>query len=96
MKKIFDRDNYVYQLMDGASHSRILVVTGLRKVGKSTLAKDLFLPHYQSANGIPDDHVIKENVASWKKADRTLLHLEEVISGKILDDGKYLVFIDEI
>ena len=37
-KKIFEREHYVKELLVASSHSDILVVTGLRKVGKSTLA----------------------------------------------------------
>ena len=41
-QKIFERDHYLNQLLVASAHSDILVVTGLRKAGKSTLAKDLF------------------------------------------------------
>ena len=48
--KIFKRDFYVSQLLVANQHHRILIVTGLRKVGKSTLIKELFLPKYKEIN----------------------------------------------
>ena len=48
--KIFKRDFYVSQLLVASQHHRILIVTGLRKVGKSTLIKELFLPKYKEIN----------------------------------------------
>ena len=48
--KIFKRDFYVSQLLVASQHHRILIVTVLRKVGKSTLIKELFLPKYKEIN----------------------------------------------
>lgn len=48
--KIFKRDFYVSQLSVASQHHRILIATGLRKVGKSTLIKELFLPKYKEIN----------------------------------------------
>ena len=48
--KIFKLDFYVSQLLVASQHHRILIVTGLRKVGKSTLIKELFLPKYKAMN----------------------------------------------
>lgn len=95
-QNIFKRDHYVSQLIVGSSHSNILVVTGLRKVGKSTLVRDLFLPRYKSDGKIPKSHVIRENLSAWRKDDRTLDHLKEKIEQRIQNGSKYLVFLDEI
>ena len=37
-QKIFEREHYVKELLVASSQNDILVVKGLRKVGKSTLA----------------------------------------------------------
>lgn len=94
--KIFKRDFYVSQLLVASQHHRILIVTGLRKVGKSTLIKELFLPKYKEINSIQDSHIIIENISSWKKSDRTIEHLEDLFESKIQDEKEYVVFLDEI
>lgn len=95
-KKIFDRDRYVSELFVGSDHSDILVITGLRKVGKSTLMRDLFIPKCKSKMGIPNNHVIEENISSWKKEDRTLVHLQDKLEQAFRDNSKYLIFLDEV
>lgn len=93
--KIFKRDYYLSQMMDASSHSKILVVTGLRKVGKSTLAKDLFLPEYQRNHGIAKECIIHENISAWRKEDRTLSRLQGILD-RIKGGPRYLVCLDEI
>lgn len=90
-KKIFDRDYYLSQMLVATTHSDILIVTGLRKVGKSTLVKDLFLPKYIALNNIHKSQ--SENISSWKKENRTLEHLEKVVTLKIRDDLKHIIFL---
>lgn len=95
-QKIFERDHYLNQLLVASAHSDILVVTGLRKAGKSTLAKDLFLPRFRKEKFIDGSHLISENVSAWKKEERTLERLEEILDSGIKDDSRHLVFLDEI
>lgn len=94
--EFFKRDHYVSQLLVGATLNSILVVTGLRRVGKSTLLNDLFLPRCQAELRIPDDHLIKENVSTWEQKDRTVPYLREMVERRIRDGGKHLLILDEV
>ncbi|MBD5131262.1 MAG: ATP-binding protein [Clostridiales bacterium] len=104
------RDIYLNRLIDRMGNGSIKVVTGIRRCGKSVLLFDLF-GEYLSQSGVSDDHIIKfafDSEDYLKLIDENPIDLAmsgnkvdphkftEYIQGRITDDGKYYLLLDEV
>lgn len=90
------RDFYLNRLVERMNNGSIKVITGIRRCGKSVLLFDLFYK-YLKKNGIPDNHILKyklDNIKSRKYRNPETLY--DDITQKIVDDGKFYLFLDEI
>lgn len=53
-----DRNYYLKQLIEKRENSRVKVIAGIRRCGKSVLLFDIF-NDYLKADGVTDDQLIK-------------------------------------
>ena len=89
------RQEYIDYILKFKDMDLIKVITGVRRCGKSTM----FLQYidYLKKNGISDNNIIfinfedmeYEELSNYKK-------LYNYINKKIIDNGKYYIFLDEI
>ena len=54
---VFERKDYLNQLIGSKQNGMIKIITGLRRVGKSYLLFDLFKQHL-THSGVADNHII--------------------------------------
>lgn len=94
MKKI-TRYKYLEQIRPYYDSDLIKAITGIRRCGKSEILKQIISEVVKS--GIKDDHIIDIDLESMEYIDvRTIKQLFDAVNGKIKDDEKYYIFIDEI
>lgn len=92
----FKREKYLQQLKDGMESPLIKVITGIRRSGKSYLLFTLF-DRYLKKTGIPEDHIIKialDDMENSHLRDKNALY--QHIKGRIVDNNKYYILLDEI
>lgn len=93
---MIDRPLYLKQLIKHRDKDIIKVITGVRRCGKSVLLFDIYA-NYLTENGVDTSNIIKVNLENIENAIlREPLKLYEYIKGKIVNDKKYYVMIDEI
>lgn len=93
---IINRDEYLKKLIESKHINLIKVVTGIRRSGKSYLLDPIFTNHLKEA-GVKEDHIIKidlDQLVNHKYHDPVVL--DEYIRGRMVDDKKYYVILDEI
>lgn len=93
---IIHRDIYINQLSDLMNNSRVKIITGIRRCGKSYLLRELF-SEYLLAKGVKKNHIIY--LALDDMSNNHLLNplsLDSYIRNLIKDDEKYYVILDEI
>ena len=91
-----ERAEYLEKLKSKMWNGSVKIITGIRRCGKSYLLNELFR-HDLLQNGVPEDHII--SVALDLEEFEPLQNpreLSKFIRERIVDDGKYYVFIDEI
>jgi len=89
------RKLYLDKIIPLINDPLIKVITGMRRVGKSTFL--LLIQEELKDRGISEDNIISINFESMKTdklKDSTVLY--EFISSKIKDDLIYYIFLDEI
>ena len=94
--KMFLRTKNLNQLLELKDNSRVKIITGIRKCGKSFLLKNIF-KEYLINNGVQSDHIIYLELDDFN--NNYLLNpisLNDYIRSKIIDDDKYYLIIDEI
>lgn len=89
------RERYLAKIRPFYDADLIKVLTGVRRCGKSVLLGQI--EEELRADGYDDAHILKLNFEDLqfekiRNADR----LNKYITGHIKDDGKYLIFLDEI
>ena len=93
--QLIKRENYLKRLRDFKNTEFIKIITGLRRVGKSSLLK--LFENELMAGGIPQSNIISLNFDSLQHAD--LLDYQSlyayVLSHKAAT-GKMYLFLDEI
>ena len=92
----FKREKYLQQLIDGMESPLIKVITGIRRSGKSYLLFTLF-DRYLKETGFPEDHIIKialDDMENIHLREKTALY--QHIKGRIVDNNKYYILLDEI
>ncbi len=92
------RDFYLNQIIERMWDGNIKVITGVRRVGKSTLLFDLF-KEYLLSTGVSENHIIEIELDKrkyYKFRDPIYLcdYVENIVSEK--KDEKYYLFIDEV
>lgn len=107
---MFKRDAYLEKLIHSMGNGYVKVITGLRRCGKSFLLNTLFYD-YLKANVTDEEHIIRfafdsaedlqligENPVrlQQKKAKVDPMKFVDYIKGKIKDDGKYYLLLDEV
>lgn len=92
------RDFYLNQIIERMWDGNIKVITGIRRVGKSTLLFDLFKEYLLSTN-VDENHIIEIELDKrkyYKFRDPIYLcdYVENIVNEK--KDEKYYLFIDEV
>ncbi|MBP5781732.1 MAG: ATP-binding protein [Clostridia bacterium] len=92
----FKREKYLQQLISGIDSPLIKVITGIRRSGKSYLLFTLF-DRYLKEIGVPEDHIIKialDDMENIRLREKNALY--QHIKGRIVDNNKYFILLDEI
>ena len=90
------RNRYLSKLISKMNNGLVKIITGIRRCGKSYLLNQIFY-RYLIKIGINKDHIIMISLDDLE--NEHLLDpykLNEYVKSKIIDNGKYYVFIDEI
>lgn len=90
------RNRYLSKLISKMNNGLVKIITGIRRCGKSYLLNQIFY-RYLIKIGINKDHIIMISLDDLE--NQYLLDpykLNEYVKNKIIDNGKYYVFIDEI
>lgn len=90
------RNRYLLKLISKMNNGLIKIITGIRRCGKSYLLNQIFY-RYLIKTGINKDHIIMISLDDLE--NEYLLDpykLNEYVKSKIIDNGKYYLFIDEI
>ena len=93
---MFLRTKYLNQLLELKDNSRVKIITGIRRCGKSFLLNKIFKEHLIS-NGVKSDHIIYLELDDFN--NNYLLNpisLNDYVKNQITDDDKYYLIIDEI
>ena len=89
------REQYMKSLLSYKDNTLIKVITGLRRCGKSTLLQ--LFKEYLLQNGVPIDHIIDINFELMTYDDiREYKLFYKLVCGKLSDDRKYYLLLDEI
>lgn len=95
MKQI-PRDIYLKRLIDSRGNGLIKVITGIRRCGKSYLLDPIF-KDYLLKRGVSTDHIIHLNLETRENKSLTDPDvLDGFIRGRIKDDTRHYVLLDEI
>lgn len=93
---VFERKQYLEQLISAEDNGMIKIITGIRRCGKSFLLFNLYRKNLLS-RGIPADHIIEVNLEDRRnKRLRDPDALLEHIDSQLKDSGKYFILLDEI
>ena len=90
------RNRYLSKLISKMNNGLVKIITGISRCGKSYLLNQIFY-RYLIKIGINKDHIIMISLDDLE--NQYLLDpykLNEYVKSKIIDNGKYYVFIDEI
>lgn len=90
------RRKYLDKLVSQKDKDIVKVITGIRRCGKSVLLFEIYYDYLISL-GVAKDRIIKINLETKKNEKlRNADTLYDAIVGRIVDKGRYYVFIDEI
>lgn len=93
---LFERNQYLQQLISAEDNGMIKIITGIRRCGKSFLLFNIYKQNLLS-RGIPTDHIIEINLEDRRnKKLRDPDALLEFIDSQIKDSEKYFILLDEI
>lgn len=93
--ELIAREEYVNWLERYRDNKIIKVVTGLRRVGKSTIF-DLYIAHLLK-NGVKEDQIVKINFEELENALlRDKISLYKFITDKMVNGKNLYVFLDEV
>ena len=90
------RDKYLEKMKNKMWNGSVKIITGIRRCGKSYMLNEIF-KGYLIGSGVASDHIISVSLDleefEWLQNPR---ELSRYVRERILDDGRYYVFIDEI
>ena len=93
---MIERKQYLDKLIRKRGNGLIKVITGIRRCGKSFLLFKIYYD-YLVSEGVSKDNIICLALDETQNIKyRNPLYLDEYLRGKITDEGKYYVFLDEI
>lgn len=93
---IIKRQKYIDKLISKKDNGRIKIITGIRRCGKSYLLFKLY-KDYLLASGVTEEQIIEIALDDIDNIEyRNPFKLNDFIKGKIADNKKHYVFIDEI
>ena len=93
---IIKRQEYIDKLISKKDNGRIKIITGIRRCGKSYLLFKLY-KDYLFASGVTENQIIEIALDDIDNIEyRNPFKLNDFIKGKIADNKKHYVFIDEI
>jgi hypothetical protein len=93
---MIERKQYLDKLIRKKENGLIKVITGIRRCGKSFLLFKIYYD-YLVSQGVSKDNIICLALDETQNIKyRNPLYLDEYLRGKITDEGKYYVFLDEI
>ena len=93
---LFERKQYLQQLVTAEDNGMIKIITGIRRCGKSFLLFKLYKQNLLS-RGIPTDHIIEINLEDRRyKKLRDPDALLDYIDSQIKDPERYFILLDEI
>lgn len=91
------RDYYLKKLISAEGNGLVKVITGIRRSGKSYLLNQIFKSYLIDERGITESHIIQVSFESYINDDlKTPKALGDYIHGKIIDQDKYFILLDEI
>ncbi|MBW3094764.1 ATP-binding protein [Bifidobacterium sp. 64T4] len=88
------RPQYLGKLVAARGNGLIKVVTGMRRCGKSSLLT--LFRQYLLQHDVDADHIIMMNLESFQYASFTFEDLHREITGRMRDDRRYYVLLDEV
>lgn len=93
---MFPRTKYLKELITLKNNSRVKIITGIRRCGKSFLLKNIFKKSLLDS-GIKDDHIIYLELDDYKNNNLlNPLNLYDYVKKEIVDQERYYLIIDEI
>lgn len=94
---MYQREQYLNEIISKKDNGRIKIITGLRRSGKSVLLFQLYRD-WLIREGIHEDHIIALALDVLENAKyRNPIELDKYVRGRMVADGeKYYIFIDEI
>lgn len=93
---LFERNQYLQQLITAEDNGMIKIITGIRRCGKSFLLFNIYKQNLLS-RGIPADHIIEVNLEDRRsKKLRDPDALLKYIDSQMKDSEKYFILLDEI
>ena len=94
---MYQREQYLNEIISKKDNGRIKIITGLRRSGKSVLLFQLYRD-WLISEGIHEDHIIALALDVLENAKyRNPIELDKYVRGRMVADGeKYYIFIDEI
>lgn len=94
--KTIQRDRYLKQLIDYSWDGQVKVITGIRRSGKSYLLKEIY-KNYLLSLGTPEENIIFISLEEMRFIKyRNPIYLAEYVRKKVIGNGKYYLFVDEI
>lgn len=94
MSELFDRPEYLKELIRHRDSDLVKIVTGVRRCGKTSLLK-LFARHL-AESGVPASRVIHINLESPQNRDLSdCLSLYDYVRARVRGSGKTYLFLDE-
>ena len=93
---LFERKQYLQQLITAEDNGMIKIITGIRRCGKSFLLFNLYKQNLLY-RGIPANHIIEVNLEDRRcKKLRDPDAILEYIDSQIKDSDRYFILLDEI
>ena len=94
---MYQREQYLNEIISKKDNGRIKIITGLRRSGKSVLLFQLYRD-WLIREGIHEDHIIALALDVLENAKyRNPIELDKYVRDQMVADGeKYYIFIDEI
>lgn len=94
---MYQREQYLNEIISKKDNGRIKIITGLRRSGKSVLLFQLYRD-WLIREGIHEDHIIALALDVLENAKyRNPIELDKYVRGRMVADGeKNYIFIDEI
>ena len=94
---MYQREQYLNEIISKKDNGRIKIITGLRRSGKSVLLFQLYRD-WLIKEGIHEDHIIALALDVLENAKyRNPIELDQYVRDRMVaDEEKYYIFIDEI